>query len=71
LVSISGLNMVKKIVGRHVEMMCVCQSHSFELFVSLKDLIRFYNYVIINMLVPRGWFTLLMNDVVVNAFEVR
>ena len=66
-ISISGINMVKKIVMKHVEMMAVCQSHSFELFVSLTNLMSFYTYIIANVFIGRQSYSLLMNDAVIRG----
>ena len=45
-ISISGINMIKGIVIKHTELMAVCQSHSFEVFVSLTNLIRYYTFCV-------------------------
>ena len=63
-VSISGLNMVRQIILKHLEFMCVCRSHSFEVFVSLSNLIKFYTYVIANAFMTKATYDLLMNDVI-------
>jgi hypothetical protein len=62
--------MAKMIIGKHIELMTTCQSHCFELFVSLKNMIRFYNYVVFNALIGKGRFNLLMNDILINTFKV-
>ena len=62
--SISGINMVKSILFKHIELMVICQSHSFEIFVSFTNLMRFYTYVITNVFMDRGVYDLLMNDII-------
>lgn len=62
--SISGINMVKSILFKHIELMTICQSHSFEIFVSFTNLMRFYTYVITNVFMDRGVYDLLMNDII-------
>jgi hypothetical protein len=58
-ISISGINMVKQIIMKHIELMAVCQSHSFEIFVSLSNLVRFYTYIVTNVFVGRKLYNLL------------
>ena len=60
--SISGINMVKKVITKHIELMSVCQSHSFELFVSLTNLVRFYAYIVTSVFVPSQRYNRLLND---------
>jgi len=54
--------MIKSIVFKHIELMSVCQSHSFELMVSLTNLVRFYSFVVANVFVGRNAYNLLMID---------
>lgn len=60
--SISGINMVKTIIMRHVELMAVCQSHSFEVFVSLANLMRFYSYIVGNVFIGRNKYQNLVQE---------
>lgn len=54
--------MVKTIIMRHVELMAVCQSHSFEIFVSLANLMRFYSYIVANVFIGRNKYKNLVQD---------
>lgn len=49
---------------KHIELMAVCQSHSFEIFVSLSNLVRFYTYIVTNVFIGRGLYNHLIQDVV-------
>lgn len=60
--------MVKRIIVKHIELMSVCRSHSFEIFVSLTNLIRFYIYIIANVFMSKGSFNVLINDVVLFGY---
>lgn len=66
-ISTSGINMVKQIIMRHIELMAVCQSHSFEIFVSLSNLVRFYTYVVTNVFVGRKLYNYLTQDAVLHG----
>lgn len=66
--SISGINMVKRILLKHLELMAVCQSHSFDIFVSLTNLLRFYTYIVANVFLCRGSYNMLMNDVILFGY---
>jgi len=66
--SISGINMVKRILLKHLELMAVCQSHSFDIFVSLTNLLRFYTYIVANVFLGRSSYDTLMNDVIMFGY---
>tara|TARA_B110000285_G_C14939913_1_gene521502 strand:- start:193 stop:747 length:555 start_codon:yes stop_codon:yes gene_type:complete len=66
--SISGINMVKRILLKHLELMAVCQSHSFDIFVSLTNLFRFYTYIVANVFLGRSSYDTLLNDVIMFGY---
>ena len=66
--SISGINMVKRILLKHLELMAVCQSHSFDIFVSMTNLLRFYTYIVANVFLGRSSYETLMNDFIMFGY---
>ena len=67
-IAISGINMVKSILLKHIELMSICQSQCFEIFVSFTNLMRFYTYVISNVFSSREIYELLMNDILMYGY---
>ena len=66
--SISGINIIKRIIIKHIELMTVCRSHCFEIFVSLTNLLRFYTYIVANVFVGKTNFNVLYNDVILYGY---
>lgn len=60
--------MAKSIILKHIELMAICQSHSFEIFVSLSNLIRFYTYIVSNVFMSKRHYDILMNDVTMYGY---
>ena len=66
--SISGINIKKRIIIKHIELMKVWRSNSFEIFVSLTNLLRFYIYIVANVFVGKTNFNVLVNDVILYGY---
>ena len=60
--------MMKRIILKHIELMSVCRSHSFEIFVSLTNLLRFYIYIVANVFISKSNFIVLINDVILYGY---
>ena len=54
--------MIKRVIMKHIELMSVCQTHSFDVLVSLTNLIRFYAYIVANVFLGAGSYDYLMHD---------
>lgn len=54
--------MIKRVIMKHIELMSVCQTHSFDVLVSLTNLIRFYTYIVANVFLGAGSYDHLMHD---------
>lgn len=67
--SISGINIVKLILLKHIEVMILCQSNVFELFVSCSNLMRFYQFIAFNTFVGPHQYESLMQDVIMFCHE--
>lgn len=47
---------------KHIELMAVCQSHSYEIFVSMSNMMRFYTYIVANVFIGCNKYNLLVQD---------
>ena len=67
-IAISGINMVKSILLKHIELMSICQCQCFEIFVSFTNLMRFYTYIITNVFTGKTTYQLLMGDILMYGY---
>ena len=63
--SISGLSLIRSVLLKHISMMQALRSHTFEVFVSLTQCIRFYGHVLCLTFINKDIYQQLFNDVII------
>lgn len=62
--SISGLSLVRTVLYKHLSMMRALRGHTFEVFVSFTQCVRFYGHVVCSVFIHKDTYHQLINDVI-------
>lgn len=65
IMSISGLSIVRTVLYKHLQMMRALRSHTFEVFVSFTQCVRFYGHVVSSIFIHKDTYNQIINDVII------
>lgn len=62
--SMSGLTMIRTVLYKHLQLMRALRSHTFEVFVSFTQCVRFYGHVVCSVFIHKDTYNQMINDVI-------